>query len=397
MNDFIVRQQKRNPLTFGAMTTAALLSVGLATAAQSQGFVDVVTRDPSFNNEKGRLCFATNNKTDIGCPADAPYLDTATGKLGIGTSTPSTTLHVVGPATVTGLLSLSRPIIMMGSFGMPQTAILQMINGSGGHSGNWAITVPYGANSSAGSNYDFVIRHANAGVNVVNIDDLTMNVGIRTSNPSATLHVSGSIMASLNQSRFSISPWESGTDQGVDIGTSGSGFTRYAMQFFANGRRQMVITPSGTVIGNNLLSDNTAYAPLDINGTLKIASSGEPCDTNRLGAMRYVSGSFYVCGNVAKNWEPLSTSGVIDRIVSGTTQAIAYENTSLSLVTDGTERMVVGTNGSVGIGSPSPKAMLDVSGAIKISGDGTEGCSSAGDHGKIRINPTTGHLQTCKF
>jgi hypothetical protein len=51
----------------------------------------------------------------------------------------------------------------------------------------------------------------------------------------------------------------------------------------------------------------------------------------------------------------------------------------------------------IGIGITSPSAPLEVSGSIKISGDGTEGCASAADSGRIRMNPATGRLQVCKW
>lgn len=59
-------------------------------------------------------------------------------------------------------------------------------------------------------------------------------------------------------------------------------------------------------------------------------------------------------------------ASVTDRTISGTTQAIAYSNTSLSLVTAGVERMVIGTTGLVGIGQQPVTGQ-----ALSINGDTT--------------------------
>ena len=110
---------------------------------------------------------------------------------------------------------------------------------------------------------------------------------------------------------------------------------------------------------------------LDVSGSIRLANEGSAsCDSSRTGAIKYQSGDFHLCRN-GTSWESLASitanDGTPDRLISGTTQAIAYQNTSLSLVTAGTERMVIGTTGNIGIGrQPQAGHMLAVSGATVL-------------------------------
>lgn len=56
------------------------------------------------------------------------------------------------------------------------------------------------------------------------------------------------------------------------------------------------------------------------------------------------------------------SSALGDRITSGTTSAIAYENASLTISTAGSPRMTIGANGAVGLGTVTPTTgrMLDI-------------------------------------
>ena len=196
--------------------------------------------------------------------------------------------------------------------------------------------------------------------------DSTGFVGIGTTAPSSTLHIAGatnSISAGLiigattsNYQRLAIYPTGGlsanmrimnpgqlniQTGNGVNIATFNGGNMNNPWTIFARG------VGIGGTYGSGV---STA---LSVAGTIQMGDGGEACDSDRLGGIKYISNSFYVCQNTTNGWEPLSTSGVsstIDRIISGTTQAIAYKDTSLSLVTAGTERMVIATTGEVGIG-----------------------------------------------
>ncbi|HVV71635.1 MAG TPA: hypothetical protein VHI52_09080, partial [Verrucomicrobiae bacterium] len=89
----------------------------------------------------------------------------------------------------------------------------------------------------------------------------------------------------------------------------------------------------GSYIG---IKTTSPTADLDVSGTLKIADGGEACDTSRLGAIKYTSGAFYLCQSAANGWQTLASisdttgAGATDRIVSGSTQMVAYPNNTIS-------------------------------------------------------------------
>ena len=97
-------------------------------------------------------------------------------------------------------------------------------------------------------------------------------------------------------------------------------------------------------------------------------------------------------------WVVSSTGGgsaLGDRIVSGTTNVTAHQNSSISFVTAGAQRMVVGEDGKVGVGMVGPSATLDVSGSIKVAGNDNVPCQ-AGMEGLIRRNATNGRMEICR-
>lgn len=85
-----------------------------------------------------------------------------------------------------------------------------------------------------------------------------------------------------------------------------------------------------------------------------------------------------------------------DRIVSGTTSLLANRDRSITITTAGTQRMIVGEDGQVGIGRTNPDATLDVSGTVKVAGTGDETCAP-GREGTLRVHPFTGKLQICRL
>ncbi len=64
--------------------------------------------------------------------------------------------------------------------------------------------------------------------------------------------------------------------------------------------------------------------------------------------------------NILLNGQPLASALSSDRITSGTSQVFASQNTSVTIATDGTARVIVGTNGKVGINKNVPDSDLHV-------------------------------------
>lgn len=106
---------------------------------------------------------------------------------------------------------------------------------------------------------------------------------------------------------------------------------------------------------------------------------GEGYSTDaRLGCPSYApslstAGHVSITGNVSANKFIGDGSGLTgistatgDRIVSGSTNAIAYQDRSLTISTAGTQRVVVGENGYVGIGTATPGSQFSVSGTGQL-------------------------------
>ncbi|RYG60415.1 MAG: tail fiber domain-containing protein [Alphaproteobacteria bacterium] len=152
---------------------------------------------------------------------------------------------------------------------------------------------------------------------------------------------------------------QGGSDKGLAFVTNSSTFAGLTPAMYITRTRQ---------VGINTLAPSTS---LHVAGTIRMADGGESCDANRTGAIKFTGGQFYVC-KTAGSWDTLTTSGAAaatDRIISGTTSVTANNNTSVSIVTNNVERMVIGTTGSVGIGQQPGVAALGVSGGAVITGN----------------------------
>jgi hypothetical protein len=77
------------------------------------------------------------------------------------------------------------------------------------------------------------------------------------------------------------------------------------------------------------------------------------------GYFRYISGT-NIHGTFSGDGSGLTGIASGDRIASGTTSAIAYEDRSLTISTAGMQRMIVGENGNVGIGTATPSTPLHI-------------------------------------
>ena len=163
---------------------------------------------------------------------------------------------------------------------------------------------------------------------------------------------------------------------------------------------KMRITANGNV-GIGLATPTTK---LNVSGTLRIASGAEACDADRTGAIKYESGQFQICRN-GTSWETLvaGSSGTVntDRITSGTTSVLTTNNTSVTIATAGVERMVIGTNGNIGIGiQPGSASALTVSGSTVFTNtsgaltlmDNNDISSTVGVTGYVRFTDSGGNL-----
>lgn len=204
-------------------------------------------------------------------------------------------------------------------------------------------------------------------------------VGIGTNAPVTPLHIKGPLTIEDNTGSvrtLTVSASPDGILHTIKSSNSMAGYQ------FSNMAGPLMTIGNYGHVG---ISTTNPSATLHVFGTLRIANGNENCDTNRTGAIKYQSGDFHLCRN-GTAWESLTSlgsGGTPDRLISGTTQAIAYQNTSLSLVTAGTERMVIGANGNIGVGTSNPTEKLEVSGSLRVGG------ATAGGVGAVRLIPGT--------
>ena len=185
-------------------------------------------------------------------------------------------------------------------------------------------------------------------VNPGGVGSVGINVASNTA-PVATLHVSGTIMAA--------SSIASSTLDGNNLlfNRNGSNYIKARGSLadismhvndlrFRDGTNETQFASMQTYGANKgLLLNSTSNYPsttLHVSGTIRMADSGEACDTNRAGAVKWNGSQFQVCYG-SGGWALLSsaaTSGTTasaDTIVSGTTSVIANSNGYTSLTTGG--------------------------------------------------------------
>ncbi|MER9474371.1 hypothetical protein [Mesorhizobium sp. M0520] len=176
---------------------------------------------------------------------------------------------------------------------------------------------------------------------------ISSSLGIGTATPSTSLVVAGPVSGTK-----SLAIWVSPTDAAyaTSMGPNDFSFNRsnvsYIHQKGINGSimvrlssatagdtYMMNITLNGIEVGGSAKPSTT----LAVSGTLQIANSGEACDANRSGAIRYTNSTFQVCygtGGWANLADASSTVATADRITSGTAQVIANGNSNSISITE---------------------------------------------------------------
>jgi hypothetical protein len=267
------------------------------------------------------------------------------GLVGIGTTTPSTTLDVNGRAIVGGGLS-GNALSISTSVGT------YTFNG-------YDLLTPSSFIITAGSSgyltldgYPVIFKVSGGEKMRVNTDG---NVGIGTTAPNSTFQVSkGGVTFQVTDTNktanntFSVYGLTQ-TSWAIATGNSGS---------FSGGEK-IVIADSGNV---GIGVDNPSY---------KLQANGNIAATNSTG-----SGLFSISGtrsiavqSFSGDWNYLRSNGA--NLVFGT-----QDSANLYIRTNDTDRMIVTTAGNVGINTSSPNAKLDVNGNVLVTGSLTVSGSS---------------------
>ena len=333
----------------------------------------------------------------------------ATGDVGIGTSSPNGKLEVAGSITMTadanGLLTLGR---FASSY-------------------SWALVRPDAAATG------IEIRN-NAGDAQVSILQATGNVGIGTQSPVSKLDVAGQARAttlyatsstvSSFVSRLTNQDFQIYATNGVSTGNSGDvkgaiglyyadtlanlnggiQFTRGGggtdgwMNFLTSGTERMRIDSTGNVG----IATTTPVSKLDVNGEVSVKGQVFLANDGTSNYIRAGSAGLYIqnstgsatyafvsnTGNVgigttspAANLDVFNASGGeikfgnasgIGRLVANGTATYmgSYSNHPLIFQTNQDEKMRITSAGNVGVGTASPDAKFNVNGGISIGGAG---------------------------
>ena len=303
-----------------------------------------------FVREAAPLYFGTNATERMRITSD--------GKVGVGTTSPQTKLHIED----------SNPFLTLRGNNTSYTnAGIQLISGNASNSRGlgvfhyvensdveWFAGLPYSSN-------DAYVINRNTGYTVPSSQSsppgkgasqgrlLTINssgnVGIGTDSPSTKLHVNGTVRVN-NEVQFTNNQmriYRSSNDMRLRTGSSD----------------RMTITSTGSVgIGTTSPSHK-----LQVAGNI-YANAGQI----------YIDNGYYLSGGDATSRIYLGNDG----------------SQGVQIFTDSTERIRIADGGNVGIGTTSPSSKLHVAGAIKTTGDVTMSSNTTLHIGNVDLTTGSG-------
>ncbi len=340
----------------------------------------------------------SNHPLSFGTNANVRMTILANGNTGIGTTSPGS-------------------LLQLGSNTYQNDAAMRIASGNGSNTKTYSILTPYGGAAVTGRYYDFIIRDETAGVDLLNIDWSTSNVGIGTSDPQYKLQVVGTIHSSSGGFRF-----PDGTTQTTAAAGTMSAANVSSGQFGANTGGGIYTFPgsvrfngdaSGNYYFNVSATGGAGFTTLNAVsnqplGRLVIGNSNNPSntvigagggwDTYFLGQQVGIGcygGTYRFCvgpagdggvGGTGTNFGVMAdgTVGMTNGSAAAPSlAAIGDTNTGLywsggdtiSLSTGGTQRLTVRSDGSVGIGIATPSGRLDIgSGALYFANNAADSC-----------------------
>jgi len=292
----------------------------------------------------------------------------SSGNVGIGTTSPAAELHVNNSsgAAFTRISGTTAAVLDMYG-GATNTKPIRFFGGSDteAYAGIRAL-----ANNS-GLSFETGVGGSTAASERMRITS-SGNVGIGTSSPGEKLDVSGNIRALGANSRVMFGPngFEAGIKYASDATLQIASRTGENIAFTNgnDGAERMRIDSSGSLlVGTTSNPDNRFDLATN-------PSAGRGAEVGRISMGRQGSGYPHIGYNAG----PTGTNGFVNKYIADTSSWIHFNNASIIFNRDtgttaagaiaGTESMRIDSGGNVGIGTPSPSSLLDVS-----SGTNTDG------------------------
>jgi len=410
---------------------AALLAMPVGPAVAND-WGDFAMISSTLGVQANRLCIGEGLRVgDIGCPSYAPSVTTA-GDVSV-TGNLSANKFIGDGSSLTGIAGSDRIVSGTTSVIASQDRSITFAT-----SGTQRIVVGEDGRIGFGTVAPSARFEMNAGIRAANEQLLSVsgsatlgwgetlyhvNVTPQTNFVSfnsnvAALRIKSAYCCSGGQGRLSDILIDS-NDPTIDLTTQGSGQARLRMYigstyyaglsqtpfhgFFQDYRRMWTLNDTESGL-RRLHIDRSGHfgvgttitgpsSTLHVSGTTRISSwtviASEVTPTAPLEVYGLVSATAFV-------GDGSGLTGITgsDRIVSGTTSIIANENTSVTFTTAGNQRMTVGENGRVGIGTAAPEVSAHISGSLMVAGNDNPTCGPS-TYGTIRRNPTTGSMQVC--
>ena len=295
------------------------------------GSGDNTTLGGGWRNDSGSGNISLVNQ-NVNISANTLFIDNTNGRVGVGTTAPRDRLEVVATADITGMIlnnTVQSPIFRLAS----------------GHSNAAARDWCFSTNMNQFGDFDFSQSAAKGGSCVqgaggmsrMHFDGSTGNVGINTTNPSATLHVNAG--GAYADKILKI------TNRSGDSALTITGDKRVYVGVDTGYDAQMIVTnPAGStrsviaLVDNNIAGNPEMFLESPAVGEIGITTSG----TNKL-----------IFGNRNVNNEQMT----IDR--------------SGNLTVDATTLYVDALSNTVGVGTITPNSYgkLDVNGKIILESE----------------------------